>query len=297
METLMNLPHSTDDEQATLWNGPSGRAWVETQDLLDQLFKPLDDLLVDAITAKSKCRLLDVGCGTGSTTLAIARRLKAKDCCIGIDISSLMITAARTRAERDGTPATFICANAQTHAFEPAQFDAIISRFGVMFFTNPVQALANLRRSAREGAELRLIVWRSAEENPFMTQAERAAAPLLPMLPARRPNVPGQFAFANQHRIYSILEQSNWTDIAIQPIDVACSMPEKELTPYLTQLGPVGMVLQEADKETRTRIIETIRPAFDPYVYGTEVRFSAACWMISARVSSVLAETKNGLST
>ncbi len=165
----MNLTHSTDDEQATLWNGPSGRAWVETQDLLDQLFKPFEDLLVEAIAAKSRCRLLDVGCGTGSTTLAIARRLEAKDCCIGIDISGPMIAAARTRAERDRTPATFICANAQIHAFEPAQFDAIISRFGVMFFTNPVQAFANLRRSASEGAELRLIAWRSAEENPFMT--------------------------------------------------------------------------------------------------------------------------------
>lgn len=293
----MNLTRSTDDEQATLWNGPSGRAWVETQDLLDQLFKPFEDLLVEAIAAKSRCRLLDVGCGTGSTTLAIASRLEAKNCCIGIDISGPMIAAARTRAERDGTSATFICANAQIHAFEPAQFNAIISRFGVMFFTNPVQAFANLRRSASEGAELRLIAWRSAEENPFMTEAERAAAPLFPMLPARRSNVPGHFAFANQHRVYSILEQSNWTEIAIRPIDVACSMPEKELTRYLTQLGPVGMVLQEADNETRTRIIETIRPAFDPYIHGTEVRFSAACWMISARVSSAFAETKNGLST
>jgi hypothetical protein len=119
-----------------------------------------------------------------------------------------------------------------------------------------------------------------------MTQAERAAAPLLPMLPARKSNGPGQFAFADQHRVYSILEQSNWTEIAIRPIDVACSMPEKELTRYLTQLGPVGTVLQEADKETRTRIIETIRPAFDPYVHGTEVRFSAACWMISAHVAA-----------
>jgi ubiquinone/menaquinone biosynthesis C-methylase UbiE len=292
----MNLTHLTDDEQATLWNGPSGRAWVETQDLLDQLFKPFEDLFVEAIAAKSRCRLLDVGCGTGSTTLAIARRLKAKDCCIGIDISGPMIAAARTRAERDGTSATFICANAQTHAFEPAQFNAIISRFGVMFFTNPVQAFAKLRRSANEGAELRLIAWRSAEENPFVTQAERAAAPLFPMLAARRPNAPGQFAFANQHRVHSILEQSHWTEIAIRPIDVACSMPEKELTRYLTHLGPVGMTLQEADNETRTRIIETIRPAFDPYIHGTEVRFNAACWMISARVQSAFAETKNGLS-
>jgi ubiquinone/menaquinone biosynthesis C-methylase UbiE len=280
---MMNPMQPTDDVQAALWNGPAGRAWVENQDLLDQLFKPFEDLLVEAVTDKSRHRLLDVGCGTGSTTLAIARRFEGQDCCTGIDISGRMIAAARSRAELEGSPATFLCVNAQTYPFEPAQFYAIVSRFGVMFFSDPVQAFANLRRSASEGAELRLIVWRSAEENPFMTEAERAAAPLLPALPTRRFNAPGQFALADQDRVYSILEQSNWSEIAIRPIDVACAIPEKELNRYLSHLGPVGVVLQEADRGTRTRIIETIRPAFDRYVHGAEVRFTAACLMISAR--------------
>ena len=288
----MNLLYSTDEEQTMLWNGPAGRAWVEAQDLLDRLFEPFEnllvDLLVEAFADKSIRRLLDVGCGTGSTTLAIARRLEAKDDCTGIDISSPMIAVARSRAEREGIPATFLCANAQIHAFEPARFDAIISRFGVMFFSDPGQAFANLRRSAKEGAELRLLAWRSPEENPFMTEAERVAAPLLPMLSARRSNVPGQFAFANPTRVYSVLEQSNWSEIEIRPIDVACSMPEKELTRYLTLLGPVGMALQEVDKETRTRIVDTIRPAFDRYVHGSEVRFISACWMVRARASRKL---------
>jgi len=282
---MVNLMQSTDDEQAAIWNGPAGRAWVETQDLLNQLFKPFEDLLVDAVTDKSRRRLLDVGCGTGSITLAFVRRFEGQDCCTGIDISGQMIAAARSRAELEGAQATFICANAQTYVFEPAQFDAIVSRFGVMFFNDPVQAFANLRRSAREGAELRLIVWRSAEENPFMTEAERAATPLLPTLPVRRINGPGQFAFADNGRVRTLLERSDWGDIVFRPIDVACSIPEKDLNRYLSQLGPVGMALQEADRETRTRIIETIRPAFDRYVHGAEVHFTAACLMISARAA------------
>lgn len=279
----MDVTHPPDDEQTRLWNGPAGRAWVEAQEVLDPMFKPFEDLLVEAVSAESGGRVLDVGCGTGSTTLAVARRLGARSRCLGIDISEPMIAAARARAEREGTPASFLRANAQLHAFEPASFDLILSRFGVMFFDDSVRAFANLRRAARHAAELRFVAWRSAAENPFMTTAERAAAPLLPNLSARRPEAPGQFAFADRHRLSSILEESGWAEIDIRPIDVACTLPEKELVRYLSQLGPVGLRLQEADDRTRTQVIETVRAAFEPYVHGAEVRFTAACWRVSAR--------------
>jgi hypothetical protein len=122
-----------------------------------------------------------------------------------------------------------------------------------------------------------------------MTTAERAAAPLLPNLPARQPDAPGQFAFANDRRVYTILEESGWAEIDIRPIDVACTLAEKELIPYLTRLGPVGRILQETDDRTRAQVIETVRAAFDPYVHGTEVRFTAACWMVSAQARSASA--------
>jgi SAM-dependent methyltransferase len=283
----MEVARQTDNEQATLWRGRSGQAWVELQGVLDQMFKPLEALLVEAVSAGSGTRVLDIGCGTGSTTLAVARRLGASSRCVGIDISDPMIDVARARAEREGTPASFIRADVQTHAFEAASFDMIISRFGVMFFDDPVRAFANLRRAASDDAGLRFIAWRSAAENPFMTTAERAAAPLLPNIPARRPDAPGQFAFADQGRVHRILEESGWAGIDISPIDVACTLPEKDLVRYLTRLGPLGGVLHEADDETRARVIDTVRPAFDPYVDGAEVRFTAACWMVSARTQSV----------
>jgi hypothetical protein len=116
-----------------------------------------------------------------------------------------------------------------------------------------------------------------------MTTAERATAPLLPNLPARRPGAPGQFAFADRHRVSAILEESGWTGVDIQPIDVDCTLPEKDVPGYLTRLGPVGLVLQEADEETRMQVIDTVRAAFDPFVHGTQVRFTAACWSVSAR--------------
>jgi SAM-dependent methyltransferase len=282
----MNVARQTDDEQEKLWNGVAGRGWVEAQELLDQLFKPFEDLLVEAVSVRSANRVLDVGCGTGSTTIAVARRLGANGRCIGIDISDPMLAAAQARAEREGTPASFIRANAQTHAFEPASFDVIISRFGVMFFDDAVRAFANLRRAARNDAGLTFIAWRSASENPFMTTAERAAAPLLPNLPARRPDAPGQFAFADRSRVYRILEESGWAGIDIRPIDVACTLPEKELIRNVTRLGPLGRIIDETDEHTRNKVLEAVRAAFDPYVHGAEVRFTAACWMVSARAPS-----------
>ena len=279
----MDATHQADDAQAKLWNGPAGHAWVDQQELLDQLFTPFEDLLVEAVSAASAVQVLDVGCGTGSTTLAIARQLGAKGRSVGIDISEPMIAVARARAEREDSSASFLCANAQTHAFVQASFDMIISRFGVMFFDDSVRAFANLRRAASDGAALRCIAWRSAAENPFMTTAERAAAPLLPNLPARQPGAPGQFAFADRDRVHAILEEAGWTQIDIQPIDVACTFPEQALVPYLSQLGPVGLVLQQADDQVRTRVVETVRDAFEPYVHGAEVRFTVACWMVTAR--------------
>jgi len=282
----MNDIPDTGDEQARLWNGPAGRAWVETQELLDRLFEPLAAPLVEAVPEGAAARVLDVGCGTGAVTLAIARRLGAAGRCTGIDISQPMIAAARMRAERARLAAGFVEADAQVHAFETAAFDTIVSRLGVMFFADPVAAFANLRRAAKAGAVLRFVAWRGAAENPFMTTAERAAAPLLPDLPPRRPGAPGQFAFAERNRVAAILEDSGWTGIEVQPVEFACAMPESGLLPYLQRLGPVGLALAQADAPLRARVVERVRAAFEPYVQGGEVRFTAACWLVEARARS-----------
>lgn len=193
----MTTTGGANEEQVTRWNGGAGQGWVATQELLDALFKPFENLLVEAAAAAAGGSVLDVGCGTGAVTLALARRLGAKARSVGVDISEPMLAAARARAAREALPASFVRADAQVHAFEAASFDVIVSRFGVMFFDDSIRAFANLRRAATEGAALRFVAWRSATENPFMTAAERAAAPLLPDLPARPPDGPGQFAFAD----------------------------------------------------------------------------------------------------
>jgi SAM-dependent methyltransferase len=279
----MNTARQTNEEQAALWNGVAGHAWVEMQTLLDQVMKPFERLLADAVAERRPARVLDVGCGTGATTIAAARVVGSGSSCLGVDVSEPMIELARTRAERERVRAEFVRADAQTHAFEPSAFDMFISRFGVMFFDDPTAAFANLRRGATRDAELQCLAWRGHAENPFMLVAERAAAPLLPNIPPRDPNAPGQFAFADPQRVARILGDSGWIDVEMQPVDVSCRFPANELVRWFTQLGPLGRVLHEADASTRNRVIESVRSAYDPYLHDDEIRFDAAAWLVVAR--------------
>jgi SAM-dependent methyltransferase len=278
----MTTAQQAQEDQATLWNGAAGITWVEAQEPLDRMFQPFEKLLVESALARGARSVLDVGCGTGATTLAIARALDGGNA-VGVDISEPMLALARARADREQISATFIRGDAQTHAFEPESFDTIVSRFGVMFFADPVRAFANLRSAARRGGELALVAWRGPVENAFMTAAERAAAPFLPALPARSVDAPGQFGFADSRRVQGILERSGWAQVDIRPLDVVCEFAKDDLLGYVTRIGPIGRALRAADERTRARITEAVLPAFDSYVDGDEIRFVAACWMIGAR--------------
>lgn len=266
--------------QAALWNGTSGAAWVEMQAVLDAMFAPIEAALVEAVSAAGARDVLDIGCGTGSTTLAIQRLLGAGGQAVGVDISDPMLALARRRGAE--SPARFLLADPQEAALDPGAFDLIVSRFGVMFFDDPVRAFRNLRQAARDDGGLFLIVWRSPAENGFMTSAERAVAPLRPELPARDLDAPGQFGFADPDRVRRILADSGWRDVDIRPVDFACTLPESELVNYLTRLGPIAQAIREADPGLREKMLTAARAAFDGYVDGSVVRFDAACWIVTA---------------
>lgn len=271
--------------QATLWNGGGGEVWVEQQRMLDRLFLPFERLLADAVQTGGARDVLDIGCGAGATTIAAARSLAQQGHCTGLDISVPLIEAARRRVEAAGVAnAQFIVGDAQPHAFAPARFDTVISRFGVMFFDDPEAAFANLRRAVTADGGLTFIAWRDAKENPFMATAERAAAPFLPGLTDRDPAAPGQFAFADAERIRRILT-AGWRDIDIEPLDVRCTLSEDDLNTYVTRMGRVGLLLPELDDTTRARVVTTVRRAFEHYVSAGVARFTAACWLVRARAA------------
>lgn len=280
----MSQARTVNQDQVTLWNEASGRTWVEMKTLLDRMLAPFESPLIDAAFPGAGGRVLDVGCGAGATTLAMARRLGENGRCVGVDISGPLLTAAESQATAARlSAATFVQADAQTHAFEPGSFDALISRFGVMFFDDPEAAFDNLRRAMRIGAKLAFVAWRGPAENPFMTTAKRAAEPLLANMPAPDPNAPGQFAFADADRVRRILETSGWSDIKLDRWDVEGTALEPELLAYVTKLGPVGLALKEMnDEPLRARVIEVVQAAFQPYIKNGVARFGMATWLVTA---------------
>jgi SAM-dependent methyltransferase len=253
------------------------------QQVLDRMLAPFVAPLIDAAFPGEGGRVLDVGCGAGATTLAMAKRLGANGRAVGVDISGPLLEAARSRAATEGvSTAMFVQADAQTHAFDPGSFNAMISRFGVMFFDDPEAAFNNMRRAMRVGAKLAFVAWRSPAENPFMTAAKRAAEPLLTNMPTPDPAAPGQFAFADADRVRGILQAGGWSDIDLQPLDVEGTVGESELLVYVTRLGPVGLALKEVDEATRARVTEVVHAAFRPYIKNGSARFGMACWLVTA---------------
>lgn len=265
-------------DQSAKWNDRTGRSWAELGDMLDRVLEPFVPLLLDEIEPVAGRRVLDVGCGAGALTLAAAGRGAAG---LGVDISGPLIEAARARAERLGAAgAQFVQADAQTHDFEPERFDALVSRFGVMFFADSAAAFRNLRSAVRPGGRLAFVACRSPAENDFMTAAERSASEILE-LPARVEGGPGQFGFADSGRVGAILAESGWVGVEIRPVDVECRLTEDELRLYARRMGPVADLLPSLGDGTRSEVERRLDRAFEPYLTDGEARFTAACWMVT----------------
>lgn len=276
---MTDVPSAPTD-QAAYWNKTGGQAWVDLQDMMDDLNRPVEEALVDRAFPGVGKQVLDIGCGAGATTLAMARRLGAEGLSLGVDISAPLIEIASGQA---APGARFVQADAQTYDFDGARFDAAMSRFGVMFFSDFDAAFANIRSGLKPGAELVFACWRSPADNPMAIIPGRAAAPYLPPSPPTDPLAPGRFAFADPERVRGILSRSGWNDIDITRLDAPTPIALADLVTLSLRMGPLAAALREADETTRGKVRDAVTTALEAEAVDGVVPMVAGCWLVTAR--------------
>jgi SAM-dependent methyltransferase len=268
-------------DQIAYWNDAAGQTWAELQDLLDVQTEPLGRAVIAALAPRPGEFVLDVGCGCGQTSLTLAERVRPDGGVVGVDISQPMLAVARERAKA-APQVSFVEADAQTFAFEPGAFDAIHSRFGVMFFEDPAAAFANLRAALKPGGRLGFVCWRPIAENPIMSLPMAAAARHVPAPPPPEPGAPGPFAFADPERVRAILSGAGFTDIAIAPQDLPAGGNSVEDALRLSlRVGPLGRQLRE-HPEGREGAVAAIRAALSEHQIDGRVFLPSATWIVTA---------------
>jgi SAM-dependent methyltransferase len=200
---------------------------------------------------------------------------------LGVDIAETLIAAAR---EKDLPNATFDVGDATSFPFETGAFHLVFSRFGVMFFADPVAAFRNLRRALKPDGRLVFVCWRTPAENPWALVPLRAAAPHLPPIERPGPEDPGQYSFGDRARVERILTGAGFGSLSFQPLDQMLTQGKDipDVLDRVSEFGPLARRFEEASPEQVAKAKAAIAEALKPYVTPDGVRLAGACWLVTA---------------
>jgi SAM-dependent methyltransferase len=266
------------------WNSHAGETWVRYQEQLDRQIEPLGAAALLAVAPAIGERILDIGCGCGQTTLELAARVGPGGGVDGVDISRPMLAVARRRPLPRGAAAVqFREVDAQTGELGRGEFDAAFSRFGVMFFSDPVAAFGNVRAALKPQGRIGFVCWRALEHNDWMRIPLAAARPYLPAATAADPVAPGPFAFADADRLRGILAAAGWHSISIEALDTRIGSGDLEQTLQLAcRVGPLGAALRE-HPQLLPDVTAAVRRALAPHASAAGVLLQAGVWIVHAR--------------
>lgn len=272
---------ASNSEQAAYWNDAAGRTWAKLQPDLDRQIDALGREALRVLAVREGERILDVGCGCAQSTLELAERVGAAGSIVAVDISRPMLEVARARTAGDSR-IELREADAQTAALGAGVFDAAYSRFGVMFFSNPVAAFTNIRRALKRDGRLAFVCWRALVQNPWMHVPLEAARAYLPADAPADPRAPGPFAFADESRLRDILVAAGFTDVRIDPWDTEIGGNElDEAVKMACRIGPLGAAMRERP-ELMPAIGESVRAALACHLRPNGVWMGAAVWIVRA---------------
>lgn len=269
-------------QQLEYWNGPTGERWAKLQARIDTMLGAITRALMAHAAAAPGERVLDIGCGCGTTTRAFAEAVGPAGHVTGLDISRPMLAVAR--AEAGTLPVRYVEADAATHAFAP-EYDLVASRFGVMFFADPAAAFANIRKALAPGGRLSFVCWQSMKANEWARVPFEAAAHLLPPMAAVDPHAPGPFAFADRERVACILAGAGFSDVRIEPFATRVEMGATagDAAREALNIGPVARAAAELDDATRLKVAAAIEERWKGFAGPQGVRPGAAVWLVGAR--------------
>jgi SAM-dependent methyltransferase len=286
----MSDPARLHDEQLAYWNGRGATQWVAHQDHTDRVLAPVQAALLETAAPRPGETVLDVGCGAGASTVKLAEQIRPGGHVTGLDVSAPLLELARRRP--GGHPdIDWVLADAAHHAFVPAAFDLIASRFGVMFFGEPIPAFANLRRALRGGGRIAFVCWRPITDNPWMQVPLHAVYDAgVPRMPKPSPEAPGPFAFGDADRLIRILAGAGFASPRLDRLDLALDLAAggglEAAVEQVTNIGAASRALQEQPDDIRAAARASVRKALAAYVEGDGVRLPASVWLVSARVGA-----------
>jgi len=267
------------------WNGPAGERWVSRQETQDALLAPAGEALLARAKVQPGERVLDIGCGWGGMSIELARRVAPGGRVLGLDVSGPMLARART-LQPPGLPLEFVQGDATVYPFEAGAAGLLFSRFGVMFFGDPLRAFANLRTGLRRGARVAFACWRELAANPWLMLPLEEAYRHVPRLPEAGPEDPGAFSFASAARVRAILERAGFAAIEFEPVglslDLATGRGLESALGTAIGIGPAARALEGQPVQLKAAATAAIRAALARHLVGEQVLLAGSIWIVSA---------------
>jgi SAM-dependent methyltransferase len=269
---------------ASEWRGRTGEGWAAEWRRTDRSFGPLTERLLQRSREFAFREALDLGCGAGELSLALARG-RPQCRVVGLDISPPLIEVARERGGYLVNVAFEVADAAEWHPPDGFAPDLLVSRHGVMFFDDPVAAFAHLAQLSAARAGLLFSCFRAPAENPFFTEVGRLVPPADP---APDPHAPGPFAFADPARVEAVLAAAGWTGIACEPFDLAMIAgagedPVEDAVAYFSRIGPGARAAAGMSADERERFHDRLRELARRNLHDNIVALRAATWIVTAR--------------
>jgi SAM-dependent methyltransferase len=271
--------------QSEYWNGPEADHWLIHEHRFERMGAPFTRLVLGEAAVASTHRVLDIGCGTGSTTCTAARAAEDGQA-LGVDISAPLLRRAEQRARQEGlNNVRFEHGDAQTHRLAAGGFDVAISRFGVMFFSDPTAAFANIARSLCPGGRLVFVCWQNLVDNEWITVLGSAVAQHIPLPPPDEPGSPGPFSLGDPERLAVVLDAAGLINVDLQPVaePLWLGRDVTDTVEFIKADGIVQALLRDADATTINQITEAMRAALKSYLTSDGVWLESRAWLVTAR--------------